>query len=697
MKFSKFFFTILFINLFFSNIFCQETQLNGVNLSNAVYEILEENNNSPIKLSLTQTHDIQFPYNIYINSNLGKRSAQLENNEVQKKYDQMILSFKQEDFLSNKDFFLNLINMSKEFSQNYDIVFLLTACDDQNLPGNEYMSGTASYCDLIEGYESSFALSINLDSKITSITPGSEKKVTPLWLTKLVTESLLANNIDCKINGNLFLSLYRLDAFKSSKRLSFFLAKNIPAIELNIQKNNFDSNTLVQLFETFFSMFENTTEFQEEIHYIPIKLNSKFLWVSEKITIIFLLILIAISLIIFCDLEFIFRNKHSIKTLNTKRAIRTIHILPILILLIALCIQIAEIASYFIYKLTNAKPELILTIKLILSLILIFPIYAINIKNNKIKSIFTYKYISMIASLSNVFIFSSVDISLFYIFAIIYVITAFSNLLQRTIHFVILSIFLSIPYALIIIHFVAFLDFEKIYNYIFISPLYNLLIACAITPIYILFQKHALITKSNSLKKKKLKSTISFDQLKQIIQQKLTKRTLIFQLFSVIIICSLTYVIINNLRKKHLSENQILNNQIVEFLEKDSSLLKVSYYDSSYYGGTTRSIKIDTTQESNRVEIYVTGESENPIFYSNFTFSQTENSNKVKINLPDFPPKNFTITYTPDNSNTSKIEIYSYYKNHPERENKLDKENIFIKEKKSILINSSENTGKKLK
>lgn len=713
MKLKKILLTLLFFNIFLFNIIGQENKIEGIDLSNSIYETLIENNYTPIKINLARTQNISFPYNILLTINNPSKSENSPN-----KFNRMIFSITQEDFLKNKESFLILFNKVKQASFNYNLTFLITSCDNQILDGNNNMTGTNLYCELIEGFESSFSISVLLDStEQTFITPGTKKNVTPLWLTKLLVDSLNEQKVENTIKGNLFLSLYRLSAFKDSKRLTPFFNKNIPSIELEIEKNKFDSEKLSEIFFTIFNNFNNLKDFQEEIHYIPVKFKTKTYWITEGITIYLLLFLITISLIIFCDFEFIFRNKHSVKTLNTKRAVRNIYLLPILIFLIFICIQCAQLLSYLFYKITKAYPEIILLLKFIFSLIFISIIFSLESKSKKRKILFSYEYFLIISSLSNVFIFSIVDISFFYIFTSIYLICILSNLIKKVLPFIFVVFAICIPYLLIIQHFLSYSDLNEIYNYIFISPLYNLLIGSAITPIFILLLKLSFIIKNNSLTKNKAKTTLPFEQLKKIIQSKFSKKVFIVETILLILTSTIILIIGSYSRKKHitffLKEN--LKPQIIDLTQNEPKLLKASYSDSHYYGGTTRSIKIDTTNNAQRVEIFVTGQTDNPIFNSAFTYSQTENSNKVKFDLPDFPPKKFTITFTPDNSKESNIEIVSYYKNDNYKNNQnekynktdvhnkelsnqsqntnLDSDRIFIKEKKVILINSSESTG----
>ena len=53
--------------------------------------------------------------------------------------------------------------------------------------------------------------------------------------------------------------------------------------------------------------------------------------------------------------------------------------------------------------------------------------------------------------------------------------------------------------------------------------------------------------------------------------------------------------------------------------------------------------------------------SDNPIYYTINQYIQADKSHHIQFIIPDYPPQKFSVSYTPDNSNLSIIEVYAYY------------------------------------
>ena len=138
----------------------------------------------------------------------------------------LVLTVAQEDAFARENFIDGLLERINGAFIPCDIKILFTACDKPILSGNEKMSGTEVYCRSVEGAQNIAALALAFGSNANLVTPGSDMKVSPYYLTRFLCDCLDYNSCPCEISGGMFLALYRLGALRSSQRLSPFLHKD---------------------------------------------------------------------------------------------------------------------------------------------------------------------------------------------------------------------------------------------------------------------------------------------------------------------------------------------------------------------------------------------------------------------------------------------------------------------------------------
>lgn len=661
------------------------TFLTGKNLSDKIFEQTINLGFNPIKMPLCLVQENEFAYNISININ----SSQFSEN---RKYNTIIFVFPQDDIINHISFLESFVKWNQAQNLDFNVMIILTACDKSQLAGNDSMTGSEVFANLILGAETYCVIYSNLNAqKITTLTTGSSGKVCPLWLVELVNDSFEKNKINPTISGSFYISLYKENLLRSSRTLSSFLSREIPAVEINVKTNDLSSQNLLGIYQNIVTSFSFRQTFHDDTHYIPIEIGTKHFWITESITIILLLILIAISLVSICDLGFMFRTNHNLKTIATKRALKTLYLVPITILVLTICLEVAQFFALLMYNSFLKNPIAILGIKVMISLILISFAFLLELKFHKHTDSDTYEYLLRFSSLLNVFIFSAIDISLFYLFAIIYIIISISQFFKKTIAIYIFFVLSILPYLQLIFAIATYSTPTQALPLIFATPFYNLLFSCALTPLSIMLLRiYRELRQSKSKEKKRIEEN-SVKQLQKKLKTKFPKYYVLIQVVTIIIIGTLivatTFHVQDIFRNKINFETSYA--RIVDATE--NNFLVTKYNDSSYYGEKIRQISIDTQMPASRVEVFVSAETENPIYYTTYSTTASENKNQVQFNLPDYPPQTFNIIYTPDNSEISLIEIYAYYdyNYYPKdfiNDDSNSRRNLFIKEKASILI-----------
>lgn len=672
-----------------------DTVLRGKELSDHIYESLTAQGLNARKQQLCRTPENNFPYNILISI----PKTQNDESSEKQKYNSIVFIFPQDDIISHLPFVEEFVKWNLESPFNFDVTVLLTACDKSQIAGNDRMTGTEVYADFNQGSETYCAVYTNLNAeKISTITPGSSGYVCPLWLAQLVNTCLSNNRIKPSVIGNFYISLYKQNLLRSTRTLSSFLSRGTPAVEINLKKTDIDKNSLFLIFQDIVKTFNSETDFRDDTHYIPFKFFSGHIWIPENITIILLVILFTLSLIFICDLGFIFRNRHSKKTISTKRALKTLYLVPGTIIVLWICLEIAQFAAYFMYNSFLRNPVAVLGIKLIISFILISFFYLLEIKYHRHQSSYTYEYLLRISSLLNIFIFSAIDISLFYLFAAIYIIITVSLLFKRSLALYFFFILSMLPYFQLVFAIVTYSTPSQVMPLIFANPLINIVLSCAITPLSIILLRIYISLKNIRIKDKDKESSVSTIQKK--IKKRFPRYYVLIQFGTIIVLSGFVFlatVYIQNIFKNRINFGTF-NGRIID--SPENQFLQVKCTDSSYYGGTIRQLSISTTAPATRLEVFVSGESENPIYYTTYTVTPSEDKNRIQFNLPDFPPENIQLSYTPDNSEVSIIDVYAYYDRdyYPEElinDNSDSRRKLFIKEKASIAISSDKENSRR--
>ena len=586
-----------------SSLFCQQDKhlrLKGKALSDVLYEEISLNGYRARKSQLCRSDKNNFPYNIIISIRQGQGFSKPE----ERQYNSVMFVFSQEEIITRLDYLYDLINYNLNTDFGFNVSILLSASDKQPLSGNEYMTGTELYCENIEGSESIFAIPINFSNrKSNSITAGSANKITPLWLLKLTTNALEKNSISAAIKGGSFVSLYKLGILQSSNSLSSFLSRDIPAVEINLTEKFSDRENFDLFCEDFLNSFAEMEFFNSDIHYIPVRIAKKTFYIGEHVTIIFLLILITVSLIIFSDLGFIFRKKHSRKNLLTKRSLSSMYLIPASIIVSTLCLQLSQLIAGAFYRKIIFNPIIILGLKIGIGIVFISFAYILELKYHKKAVDHTYGYLISISSLLNIFIFSAIDITLFYIFAVIYLLFLISRLFKKTTAIYIFLFLSIIPFFQLLYETLIYTSMSNMMSLIISKPIYNILLSCAFTPIYISILRILVNVKFHEHKK----------QRENKIKSRYPKYYALIQTGTIISVIVVFFTIGYFIQKQFITKFEMSNSYGIITEVKYNHLLSAEYKDTNYYGGTIRMLNVKTGKYTARVEIIISGESDNPI------------------------------------------------------------------------------------
>lgn len=630
--------SLLFLAFFLQGTFAPQKlfgqELKGLALSDATSNFMKKAGFKTAKAPLSSALFADFPYNITLDlpSSAGDKSDWT-----------IFLMTPQEDAYENRFFLIELINYFHAASFPFDIKVVLTAGDRQNIAGNEKMSGSEVFCKNIEGMQNAAAFVLSFDARNkTHVIPGSNGKISPYYFCRLLCDSMDRNSCPYSISGGIFLSLFKNNLLRNDAILSSLLSREIPAISLRLLPDKEAHASQINSIKDFFAGIDVQKCAEWSQHYIPVSLFSKRYWIEEKSIIYSVMLFLAAAMFILADFAFIFRRRTKRLVVIKRRALRSNYLILLTAIVVALSFYLGQGLARLFQSVGVRNPMVLFMIKLAPAFFIVSTIYPLELGRHSHLSTYHYEYILSISAILNIFIFSLFDISLFYLFAVEYLILALSRAFKSRLSlFIFIAIFIT-PYLPLVYSILIFSDGIKIYKLIFCGFKENLVLAFALVPFNLLWLR--------ILARLKIKAK---DNKKRIVGYVITSAFCFagLSLFSGAFIFSLNRIFFTKIEPYHMKA-RVFNS---EKLERTSAQV----YDTEYYGGKIRRVEIVSSKDAERLSIIVNGKNANPVYFSVYDTVSSEKS--TEFLLPDNPPKKLTVMYTPDSSSDQDIIINAYY------------------------------------
>ncbi len=627
----KIFLLALFFALGFSlcpkSLFARE--LSGAGLSDFINDKLKRAGYNPQKKSLSSAWYIDFPYNVEIDFKSPEESDWT-----------MILTIAQEDAIKKEKVVDGLLANLKNSFLPCDLRIVFTAGDKAKISGNEKMAGTEIFCKGVEGAQNAFALVLDLEEKRkTLVTTGTSGQLSPYYLARLLCDCLDNNSCPYHIEGGIFLGLYKLNTFKRNSRLASFLNREIPAVMLSVASE--DGKAECDAIKDFFSQIQPQKCSEWSRHYIPFKFFLRRHWLEEKAIIYSVLIFIAFTSFILADFAFLFRRRsRRLAELKTKALVSN-YLIFLTAAILTISFYLGQHLAFGVRSLGMRSPPALFMIKLLPAFFLVSLLYPLELSRHKRISTYLYEYILSISAVLNIFIFTFIDISFFYLFAIEYLILAISRPFKSSALLFFFIVLFVLPFLPVIYSLMTFSDGQKVYNLVFCGLRENILLSFILVPFNLLWLRILARRNLKAHDKKNLIFRYASASVSAIL-------FLVF--FSFVVIYAMDRIFFRN------AEPPKPKIQIVDAQKNQRSSATV--FDTDYYGGKIRRIEITCDQEPERCEVYIKGSDSNPVYFS--VFESESFGNITQFFLPDKPPRSFTVQYTP-NPSDSEIVVMNYF------------------------------------
>ncbi len=481
--------SLLFLEVIlpFSSSFAQEQFTKKSNVSSEsqtkiIKSFLSEEK-IPFQSQLTSPLDTgTFPENIsvVIQADIDKSKEDLNKSGISN----VIFLFSHNYFIGGKDFILKFINMTKEKKLPYNSIIVFTPESEKEMFPKESLSETPTEKfveELLE--EDSFCAILVRDEKFSPpcISTEGAGTISPEWIVKAAKNACLQNQKHIEIKKSL-LYIYKPASYKNNRRLSSFLDSGIPALEISMGKSQKDLEVLLSIEDNITE--KRSQEWNTNYNFIPIGLTG--FWLNEtELTFIYLLFA---SLTLFFICFYSFSNNQ--KNLDFFKDLSKTWFLILFYILLS---SIALTLFQYIFLFQAKNGTLYFTLKIFISLWLVLFIVFLQAAYDIRISLSSSNFLSLVSGSLSILVFSAIDISLMFLFALEYFIL-FCFRRQKRIALTGLCIILLIPsLSRISASILADVDQEKIITLIKAPFFENIILSLVFLPFIFQFSKLSLI------------------------------------------------------------------------------------------------------------------------------------------------------------------------------------------------------------
>lgn len=616
-------------------------KLRGLSLCKNTENFLVSSGFSPEKSDLVKSGTNEFPYNIEV----ALPAAAGESAEQAGGRQTLILAFTMEDALRFRNYVSVILNSLKKMQRDYDLVLLFSYGDFQSETGGERLCGTDVFAENIDAPDNYSAVCVSFTADKTAVLiPGGAGDTTPSWLIRRLCDSFIYSGLPYRIRGGSLGSLYRLRVLKADERSSFFLQRDIPCAGVSIP-DQADMSAYGECTAKFLSAYTQEGTGSWDRHYIVFHAGKKLWWASEQFIVMCFIAVSFISLFMLSELSFI---RSSRRTKIKHDVFMLWYILPVTVVISAVCFQVSQPLTQFLYHIFRITILYQFIVKVVITFIINTVLYLLIVKFQGVLEERAYAYLLTVDSVINIFIFSAVDISLFFLFAAEYIIVYIFRPFKKTNMLVAAFLAMIIPYIPYLLQIIGYAD-PAVFGAVVYSRFQgNVLLSIGSLPF--LFQWLRIIARfaerwnyyKTSASGRRILSVISFTGATAVI--------IVVFFFGV-----------SRISGYFRARNSRGLENVVQINRADDAVLSCSASDRTFFGDTTRTISVNLGKEAERCIISVNGMNGNSVVYSDNEYESDKTKYTDTFLVPVWPPEKITVSYVADVSVPAVVTVTAFY------------------------------------
>lgn len=628
----------VFLLLFLApGLLCAQTAAppHGLALCEEVSKNLKNAGFSPEQQPLLSSGMNEFPYSLTLSFPAKRLNSDTET-ALRRNF---IICVTMEDAYRHADFLNSIIKKSAAADRDYTLNFLVSSGDEQNLSSVTQIKGTPVFVRSLNTPDDYSALSLSFaGTKTVTVIPGSGGNTAPKWLAELICSSLTQCGIPYTFRGGSLGSLYRLGILRNDERTEAFLDAGIPCAGISFPRDgNADlyADSVSRLAASFTA--ENTETWDR--HYIPLIPEKPAYWAGERFTVVFYIITAFISLFLLC-----LKRKNKIEAEKKTHTVMILLLLPLTLAASFVSFTVSQPFALFLGRITQFGFLSLFAVKTISAFILVSVLFFVCIKFMGVYEDREYSDLVTYASVFNIFIFSTVDISLFYLFLLEYIIVYLSKPVKRTFAMSILSFTLFLPFLPYAYEILISSEPSGLYGIVNCGFFGNLASAFIFVPFFIEWLR--ILARVNRVWKTRNMST----------RRKYAKYAVSFSCFIAFLAVFFT------LSVRYLTGRVKSGQKTVPLLVKKSGQeLSVTSKDSTYFGETGRAVTIDTGRQAELCIFTVESEGASSVLYSDNPYHSDKNENKDTFLIPSWPSQHLEFIYVADPEVPAELSVTAVY------------------------------------
>ena len=589
-------------------LFFMAIQLCAQNICTDFFAFLDKKGFQPQAQLLTAGGTNNLPYNIIVN--FPSKDTKSEQN--------LVLLFDLEQAYTYKEQICSVFDDLQ--NQNYSTSVVFCYGSRLKLPRENIIYGCEVYAHSLNSDGSNNVFIFNLNAQKNAIIPGSNKNHSPSWMLKDLFDSFSS----AKLTEGLpvcYISQVADYTFSTDKTLLSFLELDIPCICAELK----ESEKITDVLKSLIFDYEKSSLKPSDSHTFMFRFFGKRIWFSEFCIINSIIIIIVLGfLFVFC-IGFI--NK-TIKKEFWNEISLIWYVLPI-IYIFSYC---GFFTGRFLYKLFIHPDTLNYTvygfiiIQISIATLLVSVFFMLNLSLQKKYTTRSLDFLLVIDTFINLVIFTLLDISLFPIFLLIFLVAVISLIFRRNWIHIILFVFLIVPFIPYTNTLFTVSDKSSLHNLLINSNALPFILSLVLLPVYLMWLRIL-----NSMKKRYAK-----------------KRIYAIVIASAYLFIMLSLFILNRIFYSNKNESaKSIQIYPVENQENQDFDFSLSYKDKSIFDDIIRQIKI--TSSSLPVYTCVKVYSTNPVLYSENDYMLIS-SDEAEFLLPLYPASELEFNYGTDNS-----------------------------------------------
>ncbi|MDE5898850.1 MAG: hypothetical protein K2H09_06250 [Treponemataceae bacterium] len=609
----------------------------------------------------------QFPFNISTEIvRMEKKAAagagDFFSEELSEERDTLILAFRVEDAAGNADFLTELIGglrkAAAERTEACGITLLFTYGDEPRLPGGTTVTGTEAFVSQIAETDRLSAVCVRLTPRKSAVIPGSGGESSPAWLVKIIADAFYHAEIFYSIKGGIISSLYQLNVLQNDFRTALFLKNGIAAAGMEIaglsepagaesadggERRREAALKAAAAFSSIAAAYRPSETAAWDRHANQIAFGNRTLWIRERTTTTTFILVAFASLFILCEFSFIapFKKKDA-----SRDVVKLWYLIPLTALATALAFLAGQGIASLLSSILPADSYSEIALKLFAGFVLISFAFILIIRIQGALQESAYSYLLSVAGILNIFLFSAVDISLFYLFAAEYIIIFCSRPAKRTPTLAVLFIVMAVPFMPYAVQIIKYAEPSSLNALVQSSFLLNLLVAFGFLPFEIMWLR--ILARLNRMWDE------ADSRTKQFRRQNLLAIGGAVAIFAVLLV-----VMLRLIPEEYKAGRSQPESAAVEL--SGEAGIELSATDSRFFGETARTITIRMERQPEVCIVEVRGADANSILYSDDEHQTDKAAFTDTFRFPVWPPKDITLRCIADDSVDSSITVSAYY------------------------------------